>query len=246
MNRLVRIDPALRAAVQRRSLLRGGLSLGALTLLGGCDLTDGDAVQAALHAISRWNDRVQSFLFSDQKLAKEYSASEVAKSFRYNAFYPEKDVVEIDAGNYRLGLAGLIGDKRPWTVSQLMALPRKLQRTRHVCVEGWSYVGQWSGIPLGDFLRHVGADTNAKYVGFECADGYYEGIDMPTALHPQTIMALTAGDTVLPDKFGFPLKIRIPTKLGFKNPKWVTAMYVTNTEPRGFWTDRGYNWFSGI
>jgi DMSO/TMAO reductase YedYZ molybdopterin-dependent catalytic subunit len=246
MNKPTPIDPALRAAVQRRSLLRGSLSLGALTLLSGCDLTDGDAVQSALHAISRWNDRVQAFLFSETSMAREFSQADVAKEFRYNAYYPEKDVVAIDAGTYRLGLAGLIADKQPWTVEKLLALPRKTQRTRHVCVEGWSYVGQWSGVPLGDFLRHIGADTNAKYVGFQCADGYYEGIDMPTALHPQTIMAVTAGDEILPAKFGFPLKIRIPTKLGFKNPKWVTAMYVTNTQPSGFWTDRGYDWFSGI
>jgi hypothetical protein len=209
------IEPdLLRDEVRRRHLLRGGLSLGALSLLGGCDLSDGDAVQAALHAVSRWNDRVQALLFSEQRLAREFPQSAVAREFRYNAYYP--------------------------------ALPRQTQRTRHVCVEGWSYVGQWSGIPLGAFLRRIGADTRAKYVGFECADGYYEGIDMPSALHPQTIMAVTAGDTILPDKFGFPLKIRIPTKLGFKNPKWVTAMYVTNMEPRGFWSDRGYNWFSGI
>jgi DMSO/TMAO reductase YedYZ molybdopterin-dependent catalytic subunit len=240
------IDPGLRASVQRRSLLRGSLSLGALTLLTGCDISDAGAVQAALHAISRWNDRVQAFLFSEARLAREYPASEVAAHFRYNAYYPAQDVVPIDAATYRLGLAGRITDKQPWTVPQLLALPRKLQRTRHVCVEGWSYVGQWSGIPLGDFLRRIGADTSARYVGFQCADGYYEGIDMPTALHPQTIMAVTAGSNVLSDQFGFPLKIRIPTKLGFKNPKWVTAMYVTNTQPRGFWTDRGYNWFSGI
>jgi DMSO/TMAO reductase YedYZ molybdopterin-dependent catalytic subunit len=120
------------------------------------------------------------------------------------------------------------------------------QITRHVCVEGWSMIGKWSGAPLSAFLQRVGADTSARYVGFECADGYYEGIDMPTALHPQTIMAVSTGEDVLTPKFGFPLKIRIPTKLGFKNPKWVTAMYVTNTRPRGFWSDRGYNWFSGI
>jgi DMSO/TMAO reductase YedYZ molybdopterin-dependent catalytic subunit len=240
------IDPALRQAIERRTLLRGGFSLGALTLLSGCDLSDSDAVQATLHGISRWNDRVQSWLFSETRLAKEYPPDAVASKFRYNAYYPEKDVIPIDPGTYRLGLSGMIGDKQPWTVPQLLALPRQVQRTRHVCVEGWSYVGQWSGIPFGDFLRHVGADTNAKYVGFQCADGYYEGIDMPTALHPQTIMAVTAGDDVLPAKFGFPLKIRIPTKLGFKNPKWVTAIYVTNQEPPGFWTDRGYNWFSGI
>jgi len=240
------VDPALRAAVERRTLLRGGLSLGAATLLSGCDISDSDAVQSALHAISRWNDRVQALLFSDARLAREYRPDEVAEAFRYNAYYPKQDVVHLDAGSYRLGLSGLIGDKQPWTVDRLMALPRTLQRTRHVCVEGWSYVGQWSGVRLGDFLRLVGADTHAKYVGFQCADGYYEGIDMATALHPQTIMAMTTVGGVLPVEFGFPLKIRIPTKLGFKNPKWVTAMYVTNQQPRGFWSDRGYNWFSGI
>ena len=239
------LDPALRAAIERRTLLRGGLSLGALTMLSGCDISDSDAVQSVLHAFSRWNDRVQNLLFSDANLAREFSAADVAKEFRYNAYYPAKDVTPIDAGSYRLGLSGLISDKRPWTVPQLLALPRKLQRTRHVCVEGWSYIGQWSGVPLGDFLRHVGADTRAKYVGFQCGDGYYEGMDMATALHPQTIMAVALGDEILPAKFGYPLKIRAPTKLGFKNPKWVTAMYVTNTRPAGFWTDRGYNWFSG-
>jgi DMSO/TMAO reductase YedYZ molybdopterin-dependent catalytic subunit len=241
-----RIDPALRELLARRQLLRGGLSLGAVTLLSGCDVSDSDAVQRALHAMSAWNDRVQAWLFGGDRLAKEYAEAEVAPVFRYNAFYPKKDVVHIDPASYRLGLAGRIGDKRPWTVDQLLALPRTLQRTRHVCVEGWSYVGEWSGYPLGDFLRRIGADLTAKYVGFECADGYYEGIDMPTALHPQTIMAATVRQDVLPAEFGFPLKIRIPTKLGFKNPKWVTAMYVTNQRPRGFWTDRGYNWFSGV
>jgi len=242
----IRIDPALRAAVGRRRLLRGGLSLGALSLLSGCDLSDTDAVQNVLHAVSRWNDRVQAALFSGAKLAPEFPPEAVAPVFRYNAFYPAKDAPQIDAGSYKLGLAGMIADKRPWTVPQLLALPRETQRTRHICVEGWSYIGQWSGQPLGDFLNRIGADLTAKYVGFECGDGYYEGIDMPTALHPQTIMAVTAGDSVLSPKFGFPLKIRIPTKLGFKNPKWVTTLFVTNTEPHGFWTDRGYNWFSGI
>lgn len=239
-------DPGLRAMVERRRLLRGGMSLGALTLLGGCDISDDGAVQRTLHAISRWNDRVQAALFSPVRLARDYAPQDVAPQFRYNAFYPEKDVVPVDAASYRLGLAGLIADKKPWTVTELMALPQQVQRTRHVCVEGWSYVGEWSGCRLSDFLHRVGADTRARYVGFECADGYYEGLDMQTALHPQTILAVSAHGQTLPDKFGFPLKIRIPTKLGFKNPKWVTALYVTNLRPRGFWSDRGYNWFSGI
>ena len=143
-------------------------------------------------------------------------------------------------------LSGLIADKKPWTVEQLYALPQVSQVTRHVCVEGWSMIGKWSGTPLKTFLQRVGADLTAKYVGFECADGYYEGMDMPTALHPQTIMAFRLSDEILPRKYGYPFKIRVPTKLGFKNPKFVTAIYVTNEKPHGFWTDRGYNWFSGI
>ena len=141
---------------------------------------------------------------------------------------------------------GLIADRKPWTVEQLHALPQVSQVTRHVCVEGWSMIGKWTGTPLSAFLQRVGADPTAKYAGFECADGYYEGIDMQTALHPQTIMAFRLSDAILPTKYGFPFKIRIPTKLGFKNPKFVTTIYVTNTRPRGFWTDRGFNWFSGI
>ncbi len=88
--------------MQRRALLRGSLSLGAATLLTGCDISDGDAVQSALHAISRWNDRVQAFLFREQAMAKEYAAGDVAKAFRYNAYYPAQDVAPIDPGTYRL------------------------------------------------------------------------------------------------------------------------------------------------
>ena len=119
-------------------------------------------------------------------------------------------------------LAGRIANKRPWTVEQLYALPQVSQVTRHVCVEGWSMIGKWTGTPLKTFLERVGADTTAQYVGFECADGYYEGMDMPTALHPQTIMAFRLSDEILPRKYGYPFKIRMPTKLGFKNPKFVT------------------------
>ena len=230
----------------RRNLLRNTLPLGALTLLTGCDVSDTDAVQRVLAAFSAWNDRVQAALFSGQRLAPTFPDHLAVKEFRYNAWYGPDKAPNLAPDQYRLQLAGLIADKRPWTVDQLHALPQVSQVTRHVCVEGWSMIGKWTGTPLRTFLERVGADTTARYVGFECADGYYEGIDMPTALHPQTIMAFKLSDEILPRRYGYPFKIRIPTKLGFKNPKFVTTLYVTNQQPHGFWTDRGYNWFSGI
>jgi DMSO/TMAO reductase YedYZ molybdopterin-dependent catalytic subunit len=236
----------MKELVQRRHLLRGTLSLGALSLLGGCDISDSDAVQKMLAIMSRWNDDVQAALFSGTKLAPEFAENLAVKDFRYNAYFPKQKAPVLKAEDYKLELSGLIADKRPWTVDQLHALPQKSQVTRHVCVEGWSMIGKWTGTPLRVFLERIGADTTASYVGFTCADGYYEGLDMPSALHPQTIMAYKLSDAVLPSEFGFPFKLRIPTKLGFKNPKWITSMTVTNTRPAGFWTDRGYNWFSGI
>ena len=231
---------------KRRRLFGGSMSLGALTLLTGCDISDHESVQKALALVSRWNDRVQAAIFGADRLAPTFAEDQAVKAFRYNAWYGPDRSPRLDDATYRLTLAGQIADKRPWTIERLHALPRVSQITRHVCVEGWSMIGKWSGIPLRDFLGQIGADTTARYVGFECADGYYEGIDMPTALHPQTLMAFQLSDDILPTRYGYPFKIRIPTKLGFKNPKFVTTIYVTNQQPRGFWTDRGYNWFSGI
>ena len=231
--------------IERRQFLRQTLSLGALSLLTGCDITDNDQVQSVLRLMSRWNDRAQAFLFSDQRLAPTFAESEVVRDFRYNAFFPVADVPKLSAADYRLQLSGLIANKHPWSVEQLHALPQESQITRHVCVEGWSMIGKWGGPRLSDFLQRVGADLSAKYVGFQCADGYSGSIDIPSALHPQTIMAVKFADEIIPAKYGYPFKVRIPTKLGFKNPKWVTTIFVTNRFPGGFWEDRGYNWFSG-
>jgi len=231
--------------VERRLFFGRSLSVGALALLAGCDLTDDDDVQRALNGISRWNDRVQAALFNPNRLAPTYSESAVIRDFRSNAYYGEDKVPQIDGQSYKLELAGLIADKRPWTLDQLYALPQETQITRHVCVEGWSMIGKWSGVPLRVFLERVGADLSAKYVGFLCADGYYGSLDMPSALHRQTILAFKFADRTLPPRLGFPMRVRVPTKLGFKNPKLITAIFVTNRFPGGFWEDRGYNWFSG-
>lgn len=231
--------------LERRLFLKRGLSVGALSLLAGCELTDDESVQRVLWAMSRWNDRAQSWLFNPNRLAPEYPESQIVRPFRYNGYYDESEVPVIDGSAYKLELAGMIENKKPWMLRELYALPQVSQVTRHICVEGWSEIGKWRGVRLSEFLKRVGADTTAKYVGFQCADDYYGSIDMATALHPQTIMAFDWDGARLPPKYGYPMKIRIPTKLGFKNPKLVTAMFVTNEYPGGYWEDKGYNWYSG-
>jgi DMSO/TMAO reductase YedYZ molybdopterin-dependent catalytic subunit len=231
--------------LERRLLLKRGLSLGALTMLTGCNLQDGDAVDRVLWAMSRWNDRVQAWLFDPTRLAPTYPPSDITSPFPFNAFYPVDDAPEIDGDDYALEVSGRVGDKQSWTLARLRTLPQETQITRHICIEGWSAIGQWSGVPFRVFLERIGADLRARYVGFKCADRYYASIDMATALHPQTILALDYGNAPLPAKYGFPMKLRVPTKLGFKNPKHIAALFVTNEYPGGYWEDQGYNWFSG-
>jgi DMSO/TMAO reductase YedYZ molybdopterin-dependent catalytic subunit len=232
--------------VERRLFLRSSLSLGGLAMLSGCNLQDGDAVDKMLWAMSRWNDRVQARLFSRSRLAPTYARSQITNPFPFNAFYPEIEAPDIDPSDWHLEVAGLVRDKGPWSLARLRALPQVGQITRHICIEGWSAIGEWRGVPFKLFLDRIGADTTAKYVGFKCADRYYSSLDMETALHPQTLLALDFGSEPLPTGFGFPLKLRVPTKLGFKNPKHITAMFVTNEYPGGYWEDQGYNWFSGV
>ncbi len=199
-----------------------------------------------LAAFSRWNDKAQAALFSEQRLAPTFPEASAVKDFRDNAWYGPDKAPRLNSADYRLQLAGRIERKPPWTIDERYAPPQVSQVTRHVCVEGRRMIGKWSGTPLRTFLERIGADTTAPYLDFECADGYYEGARAPTALPPQTIIPFRLSDEILPTKYGYPFKIRIPTKLGFKNPKFITAIYVTNVMPRGYWTDRGYNWFSGI
>ncbi len=232
--------------IDRRNVLKGAISLGALTLLSGCDVSEKPQVQTVLRAVSSWNDRVQQAIFRPGHLAPTYDASLVLKPPRFNAHYSVEDVKPVDAASYRLELAGRIRDRKAWTIEQLYALPEQEWIIRHICVEGWDYIGQWSGVNFRTFLETVGADTTAKYIAFRCADGYTESLDMATALHPQTILATKYAREPLPDPFGFPLRLRTATKLGFKNAKWVTAIEVTNDFPETYYSKEGFNWFSGI
>jgi DMSO/TMAO reductase YedYZ molybdopterin-dependent catalytic subunit len=246
-NKLLARDAAkLMPDLTRRRFLSGGASLGALTLLTGCDVIDGASAERLLAQVSKFNDAVQAALFNPNTLAPTYRESDITRPFPFNAYYTLDEAPTIDGDDWKLEVSGLVDNNKSWTLAELTQLPQVSQITRHVCVEGWSAIGQWSGARLSDFLAAIGADTKAKYVWFRCADDYTSPIDMPTALHPQTQMTFKFGGEVLPRAYGYPMKIRIPTKLGFKNPKYVMSMEVTNDYKGGYWEDQGYNSFSGL
>ena len=241
------LDDAIRRIAQpsRRDFLRRTVTLGGLALLSGCSVDTEEGIDNALAGVSRFNDRVQGWIFDPTRLAPTYPDSMITRPFPFNAYYGEDEVRIVDGNAWRLELSGLIADRKPWTLAGLRAMPQQSQVTRHICVEGWSAIGKWGGVPFAHFLRRVGADLSAKYVGFRCADDYHTSIDMATALHPQTLMALTYDGQTLPPRYGYPLKLRMPTKLGYKNPKHIQAIFVTNTHPGGYWENQGYNWFGG-
>jgi DMSO/TMAO reductase YedYZ molybdopterin-dependent catalytic subunit len=242
---LVKDASRLMPDLTRRRFITGGASLGALTMLTGCDVVDSSSAEDLLKHVSKFNDAVQALIFNPNTLAPTFPESAITKPFPFNAYYSEDEAPEVDGEDYRFEVSGLVQNKKSWTLDELYKLPQVKQITRHICVEGWSAIGSWTGTPLRDFLKLVGADTTAKYCWFRCAEGYTSPIDMPTALHPQTQMTFKFADEILPRAYGYPMKIRIPTKLGFKNPKYVVSMEVTNDYKGGYWEDQGYNSFSG-
>jgi DMSO/TMAO reductase YedYZ molybdopterin-dependent catalytic subunit len=236
-------------SLERRLFLRNGLGLGALTLLTGCDVvTNTGPVDRFLRMISGFNDGVQAALFNPHKLAPTYPESLVPAQFRFNAQYGIDRIPTINPATWRLEVSGLVAVKRNWSLDELNEMPQRADVTRHVCVEGWAMIGKWGGVPLRTFLARIGADLSARYVDFRCDDpiSYSTSIDMASALHPQTILCLSYADKPITPPFGAPMRVKIPTKLGFKQPKFVAAIRVTNEYPAGYWENYGYNWFAGL
>ncbi len=244
------LDRADLVRLDRRLLLRRGITLSSAWLLAGCDITNQAPVDQALRAVSRFNDWVQAKLFDPNRLAPSFVDSEAVpmRNFRFNAQFPLDQIPVLDPAAWRLEVGGLVQEKRAWSLEELRALPQSGYVARHVCVEGWTMIGQWGGVSLRDFLARIGADPRARYIGFRCADpiDYTGSIDMASAMHSQTLLCITQSGEALEPRLGAPMRLRMTTKLGFKQPKWITALWVTNDYPGGYWKDRGYNWFSGI
>ena len=164
----------------RRRFISGGASLGALTLLTGCDVTDSFSAEEMLKQVSKFNDGVQALMFNPNAMAPTFPESDITKPFPFNAYYDLEDAPKSTARRWKLEVRGLVENKKPGRWKSSIKLPQVKQVTRHICVEGWSAIGSWTGTPLRDFLKMIGADTRAKYVWFQCADkdGYNSPLDM--------------------------------------------------------------------
>jgi DMSO/TMAO reductase YedYZ molybdopterin-dependent catalytic subunit len=162
--------------------------------------------------------------------------------------------------DYRLTVGGMVASPRQFSIAELRALPARTQITRHDCVEGWSAIGKWKGVPLRTILELVQPHPASRYVMFYCADPmsadgadlYYESIDLDDARHPQTILAYDMNDDALPVPNGAPLRLRVERQLGYKHAKYITGIAVVDSFAAiaggkgGYWEDRGYQWWAGI
>ncbi len=195
-----------------------------------------------------FSDWATDRLFRQNHLAKTFPDSAVVpfSRFPYNG-YDELDP-EVDLDTWTLTVAGNVARPGEYTLAQVQGLPKVRQNTRHVCVEGWDAIGAFGGARISDFLRLVGADPHSRYIAVECADDYYESLDMATALHPQSLLCYEMYGQPLDRGHGAPLRLQLPTKLGYKQAKYLTKLEVTNVlkPERGYWEDQGYSWYAGL
>lgn len=209
-------------------------------------------------AVPRLQERLlgTGLRFSDWTSAEFFRKSHLAPTFVDSALTPfekfpindyDVDDPGVDFDKWTLTVSGAIAKPGDYTLAQVQALPRFRQNTRHVCVEGWDVIGRFGGARLSDFLRLIGADLTARFVTVECADDYYESLDMETALHPQTLLCYEMYDRPLTREHGAPLRLNIPTKIGYKQAKYLTDLKVTSVLQRvGYWEDQGYSSFYGL
>jgi DMSO/TMAO reductase YedYZ molybdopterin-dependent catalytic subunit len=254
------------AILDRRGLLRFG-ALGAAALLAGCDrFGQTQAGQSVFSIAERMSYRTQRWLLGADRLAPEYPAAAITDSFRANGTTNPSDeayqaLAKDNFANWKLAVSGLVDRPLALSLADLRAMPARAQITRHDCVEGWSCIGKWNGVPLAHVLDAAGVGAAARYVVFHCADTlangfdrakYYESVDMSDARHPQTILAYDMNDAPLTVPYGAPLRLRVERQLGYKMAKYLMRIEVVadfsgiGAGRGGYWEDRGYDWYAGI
>jgi DMSO/TMAO reductase YedYZ molybdopterin-dependent catalytic subunit len=244
----------------RRRLLTLG---GAASLLSGCDALSQSATWREILASGEWlSYRIQRLL-GGSALAREYAEADRSPDFRTNGNTRPRSgewarQAAENFANYRLVVEGLVEAPQSLSLAELRAMPARTQITRHDCVEGWSAIGKWTGVPLAAVLDRARLAAKARYIVLHCADDfrgtpYYESIDLVDAFHPQTILAYAMNDGVLPIGHGAPLRLRVERQLGYKHAKFLMRIEAAASlagigrGQGGFWEDvAGYDWYAGI
>lgn len=236
----------------RRDLLRMATLAAPATLLA-CGWDGGPLLEPRLRAWSRVNDWVgEKLLFSPTRLAAEYPPAARTPGNRFPAYsiarnraghFPEPP----DPAGWALEVGGLVRRPARFGLSELAALPRVTYTVKHHCVEGWTAVGTWTGVPLSTIVAMAEPTPAARYLRFDSFDDrYYNGWDMASAMHPQTILAYAFNERPLGVERGAPLRLYSPVKLGYKLTKYLTGITFTSERPGGYWEDQGYPWFGGV
>lgn len=237
------VSPTERKRINRRELLKlvPVLAVGAFAIP--------KFRQPLLDQGLAFSDWASGRLFGRHRLARTFRNSEVVPFERFPYNYYDVPDPGVDLEKWTLTVQGLVQRPGEYKLQQIQALPKVVQNTRHVCVEGWDVIGNFGGTRASDFLRFVGADTSARFLEATCSDGYYESIDMETVLHPQTLFCYEMYGKPLDRGHGAPLRLQMPTKLGYKQAKYLDTIRVTNVlqaGQRGYWEDQGYSWFGGL
>lgn len=257
----------LNLLTRRRFLIGNTLGVSALTLAGWNVLEQDPDVDAVIRSAEKLTMKAQRLLQGRNALAREFAETDISPSFRVNGTStPESDeYAELAVGKFaswRLKIDGLVDRPQEFSLFDLKMLPARTQITRHDCVEGWSAIAKWTGVPLGIILRSIGLKPNARFAVFYCADEpertldgsgrYYESIDLIDAFHPQTILAYQMNGQDLTIGHGAPLRLRVERQLGYKHAKYIMRIEIVDSYAGlwggkgGFWEDRGYEWYAGI
>lgn len=258
----------MKYSLSRRRLLTGLLAGTSVSLLSGCDqLTQNETISSWLNNTEKLTLLSQRLLSGRHAMAPEYSEADLSPVFRANGtVLPDSaEYARLLAGGFadwRLRVEGLVQQPLSLSLADLKRFPSRTQITRHDCVEGWSAIGKWQGVPLGRILDAAVLKPGARYVVFHCADEleqtldgsgrYYESIDLNDAYHPQTLLAYGMNGRDLPVAHGAPLRLRVERQLGYKHAKYLMQIKVVSSfddlwgGKGGYWEDRGYEWYGGI
>lgn len=251
-------------AMKRRQFLKGTVGAAGLLALAGCDnLTQSGWFPSILGMTEKLTDRVQRTLTPANALAREYSEADLSAVFPANGNTNPgtdeyDDMLRRNFSDWKITIHGLVSKPTVFSLAAIEEMPARTQITRHDCVEGWSAIGKWTGVPLGDLMHKVEPLPHAKYAVFHCADvdyqgiPYYESMALQDVFHPQTILAYELNGKPLDVPHGAPLRLRFERQLGYKHAKYVTRIELVQSltgiggGKGGYWEDQGYEWYAGI